>query len=73
MTIAPIDAPTAADTNSARSRKAFAARLVATLRRWRRRARNRDELRRLDERLLADAGMAVGAADVEAAKPFWME
>jgi uncharacterized protein YjiS (DUF1127 family) len=73
MTIAPIDAPATVGPDSARGRTAFATRLVAILRRWRRRARNRDELRRLDERLLADAGIAVGEADFEAAKPFWME
>jgi uncharacterized protein YjiS (DUF1127 family) len=73
MTITPVDAPAAAGPDSARGRAAFATRLVATLRLWRRRARRRDELRRLDERLLADAGIAVGEADVEAAKPFWME
>jgi uncharacterized protein YjiS (DUF1127 family) len=73
MTITPIDAPAAAGPDAACGRAAFATRLIATLRLWRRRARSRDSLRRLDERLLADAGIAVGESDFEAAKPFWME
>lgn len=48
-------------------------RLASTLKLWRARARMRDELRRLDERLLADAGITVDAADKEAAKSFWMK
>lgn len=49
----------------------LAMRLTATLRLWRERARMRGELRRIDERLLADVGLSVRDADREAAKPFW--
>lgn len=47
--------------------------LASTLRLWRARARMRGELRRLDERVLQDIGLSIGEADLEAAKPFWME
>ena len=44
------------------------ARLVHT---WQRRARDRAQLERLDERMLRDIGLDRLAAMSEAAKPFW--
>lgn len=38
---------------------------------WWRRARTRRQLRDLDDRLLADAGITRDQAREEAAKPFW--
>lgn len=45
-----------------------AASLLAT---WRERARVRRELARIDARSLREAGIDPGAADFEAAQPFW--
>ncbi len=47
------------------------ARLLATLGRWRRRMREREQLARLDERALRDIGVSPAQARVEADKPFW--
>ncbi len=38
---------------------------------WRRRLRQRDELMKLDERLLDDIGVSRGDAAAEWRKPFW--
>ena len=46
---------------------------VATLREWRRRARDRAELAALDERTLADIGLSRADAEFLANKPFWRE
>lgn len=46
---------------------------VARLRLWRRRARDRRELLRLDTRLLRDIGVTADEARCEAAKPFWRD
>jgi len=51
----------------------IATRLALTMGLWRERARMRRELRLLDERLIADAGLTVGEADRESAKPFWAD
>lgn len=48
-------------------------RVVATLREWRRRARDRAELAALDERTLADIGLSRTDAEFLANKPFWRE
>lgn len=45
--------------------------LVAVLRRWYRRARERRALAELDERLLRDCGFSREQARREAGKPFW--
>jgi uncharacterized protein YjiS (DUF1127 family) len=59
---------------AARDRIGNAARHVAaTLREWRRRARERDELARLDERALLDIGLSRADAEFLANKPFWRE
>jgi uncharacterized protein YjiS (DUF1127 family) len=46
-------------------------RLVAQLRLWRRRARERNQLARLSERDLHDIGMSRGTVYAELQKPFW--
>ena len=38
---------------------------------WVNRSRQRKQLARLDERLLADIGISKAQADVEISKPFW--
>jgi uncharacterized protein YjiS (DUF1127 family) len=47
--------------------------VVAILREWRRRARDRSELAVLDERTLADIGLTRADAEFLANKPFWRE
>jgi uncharacterized protein YjiS (DUF1127 family) len=47
--------------------------VVATLREWRRRSRERAELAALDDRTLADIGLTRADADFLANKPFWRE
>ncbi len=47
------------------------ARLFATLGRWRRRLREREQLAQLDELSLRDIGVSPAQARVEANKPFW--
>ena len=48
-----------------------ASRLLAELRLWRRRARERSQLARLSERDLHDIGMSRGTVYAELQKPFW--
>jgi uncharacterized protein YjiS (DUF1127 family) len=45
--------------------------LWETLKLWRRRAEERDELARMDERSLHDIGLSRGAVYAELHKPFW--
>jgi uncharacterized protein YjiS (DUF1127 family) len=47
--------------------------VVATLREWRKRARERAELAALDERTLADIGLTRADAEFLVNKPFWRE
>jgi uncharacterized protein YjiS (DUF1127 family) len=47
--------------------------LVATLRTWRQRMRERDQLSRLDNRMLSDIGLSRAEAVYLASKPFWRE
>jgi uncharacterized protein YjiS (DUF1127 family) len=47
--------------------------VLATLREWRRRSRDRAELATLDSRTLADIGLTQGEAEFLANKPFWKE
>jgi uncharacterized protein YjiS (DUF1127 family) len=49
------------------------ARLGATLRRWRRRIRDRAELASFDERSLRDIGVSRAQARYEIEKPFWRD
>jgi len=46
-------------------------RLVAVLRQWRQRSRERAQLARLQERDLHDLGLSHGAVYAELHKPFW--
>ena len=46
-------------------------RIVATLREWRQRSRERAELAKLDERMLRDIGVTRGDVWQEINKPFW--
>jgi len=59
--------------NSQPSRRSsrLVARLRATLRQWRRRIEERDELARLDERSLHDIGLSRASVYAELRKPFW--
>ncbi|HEV2099498.1 MAG TPA: DUF1127 domain-containing protein [Stellaceae bacterium] len=51
----------------------FAARLLATVQAWRRRARDRALLAALDDRMLADIGLSRAEAEFLGNKPFWRE
>lgn len=46
---------------------------AATLREWRQRSRDRNQLAQLDARLLADIGLTRGDAEFLINKPFWRE
>lgn len=46
-------------------------RVLGTLLLWQRRISSRRQLARLDERLLADAGISTYDRDIEISKPFW--
>ncbi len=48
-------------------------RLWRVILRWLDRARQRDALSELDERLLADIGVSPGEAAAEAKKPMWTD
>ena len=48
-------------------------RLFVTLREWRRRAHDRAELARLDDRMLRDIGITRTDAEFLSNKPFWRE
>jgi uncharacterized protein YjiS (DUF1127 family) len=47
--------------------------VVATLREWRRRSRERAQLAALDDRMLRDIGLTRGDREFLANKPFWKE
>jgi len=47
--------------------------VLATLRQWRRRSRDRAELATLDHRMLRDIGLTEGEREFLANKPFWRE
>ncbi len=47
--------------------------VVATLRAWRQRLRERDQLARLNDRMLSDIGLTRADAEYLASKPFWRE
>ncbi len=49
------------------------AQLWVTLKLWHRRALERDQLARMDERALHDIGLSRGAIYAELQKPFWRE
>ena len=47
--------------------------VFATLREWRRRSHERQELARLDDRMLQDIGLSHADREFLANKPFWRE
>jgi uncharacterized protein YjiS (DUF1127 family) len=49
------------------------ARAFATLRKWRRRIHDREELAALDDRMLSDIGITRAEAEFLSRKPFWRE
>jgi uncharacterized protein YjiS (DUF1127 family) len=51
----------------------IATRMLARLGQWRRRSRDRAQLARLDDRMLADIGISRAEAEFLANKPFWRE
>lgn len=51
--------------------KGWMIRALATVREWRRRAKGRGELRRLDDRMLSDIGISRAEADFLSQIPFW--
>ena len=50
-----------------------ASHVVATLREWRRRSRERAQLAELDDRMLKDIGLTRTDAEFLINKPFWRE
>lgn len=53
------------------SRVPFVLRVLSTLSTWQRRIASRNELARLDTRMLADAGITEAQRYQEMHKPFW--
>ena len=51
----------------------IAGRVLATVREWRRRAHDRAELAKLDDRMLRDIGLTPADAEFLSSKPFWRE
>jgi uncharacterized protein YjiS (DUF1127 family) len=51
----------------------IAGRVLATVREWRRRAHDRAELAKLDDRMLRDIGLTPTDAEFLSSKPFWRE
>jgi uncharacterized protein YjiS (DUF1127 family) len=49
------------------------AQVLATLGEWRRRMREREQLARLDDRMLQDIGLTRADAEFLSDKPFWRE
>ena len=74
MTVIPFEGGGVRRVGSRRARHArrsISGRLVATLREWRRRARDRGQLARLDDRMLRDIGLTRADAEFLSNKPFW--
>ncbi|VXB07264.1 conserved hypothetical protein [Pseudomonas sp. 8AS] len=57
--------------SSSNARGSLPLQVIATLLLWKRRIVSRHQLARLDERLLADAGISLYERQVEVSKPFW--
>jgi uncharacterized protein YjiS (DUF1127 family) len=53
------------------ARLSVSSRVFATLREWRRRARDRAQLASLDDRMLRDIGLTRGDAEFLSNKAFW--
>jgi len=74
MTVIPFEVGGARRVGSRRARHArrnISGRIVATLGEWRRRARDRGQLARLDDRMLRDIGLTRADAEFLSNKPFW--
>ena len=74
MTVIPFEVGGARRMGSRRARHArrsISVRIVATLREWRRRARDRAQLARLDDHMLRDIGLTRADAEFLSNKPFW--
>ena len=56
-----------------RAGNSIAGRVLATLREWRRRAHDRAELAKFDDRMLRDIGLTPADAEFLSSKPFWRE
>ena len=56
-----------------RTTRSIAGRVLATCREWRRRARDRAQLARLDDRMLRDIGINRADAEFLSNKPLWRE
>jgi uncharacterized protein YjiS (DUF1127 family) len=77
-TIEPVTAHVSPGGRSARGRRGFLSAqardgltLLELVTTWRRRLRQRDDLMKLDERLLKDIGVSRGDAEAEWRRPFW--
>lgn len=57
--------------SSSNARGSLPLQVIATLLLWKRRIVSRHQLARLDERLLADAGISLYERQIEVSKPFW--
>ncbi|MWV10750.1 DUF1127 domain-containing protein [Pseudomonas sp. R-28-1W-6] len=57
--------------SSSNARGSLPLQVIATLLLWKRRIISRHQLARLDERLLADAGISLYERQLEVSKPFW--
>jgi uncharacterized protein YjiS (DUF1127 family) len=75
MTVIWLEAPSASGHDRVGPRRGGEAgqRILARLRQWRWRARNRAELAALDDRMLADIGISRAEAEFLSRKPFWRE
>jgi uncharacterized protein YjiS (DUF1127 family) len=76
MTVIPFEIPRRrrAPVRHRRQRRAvrdIAVRILTTWRGWRRRAHDRAELVRLDDRMLKDIGLTRSDAEFLSNKPFW--
>jgi uncharacterized protein YjiS (DUF1127 family) len=56
-----------------RAKNGIAGRMLATVREWRRRARDLAELAKFDDRMLRDIGLTPADAEFLSSKPFWRE
>lgn len=56
---------------TATRKPSWSLRLLGTLLFWHRNLRTRRQLAKLDERLLADAGISLSQRQAELSKPFW--
>jgi uncharacterized protein YjiS (DUF1127 family) len=74
MTVIPFEGGRAHRVGSRRvryPRRSISGRIVMRLREWRRRARDRGQLARLDDRMLRDIGLTRADAEFFSNKPFW--